>query len=436
MSKSIAVVGGGISGIAAAFQLQRAGHEVTVIESSDCLGGRFGVGLLGERQVMLGGKNIGERYHSFRSLVDALGDYAYEPFGINTSRLVDGKLVTVDSNHRLRSLRVLASAGSLRDVARFVSLAVRSRRGDTNRFLGSRYFTGLAEYSDQRRLDTYFGTELVRNILRPMTVRMNGAEPDEMYLGTFGTNIGMMDTYDQLIRGIGPVLDAFAKMVDLRLNSTVEGLVVRDGGVRGLQVAGDGAGTEEIPYDGVVVATPAYAAAEILKAELPNAADLLGEVRYFPATVVLIEYDRPVFTPEIRAIALDGGPCSNIGAYGVKDRHIARYTFSGRLARPLPSAEQLDEWLDDAEAILQRHLVPGEVARVRRTTRQWKSAYCGYLPFHGDFLAKLNQETAPIAGLELAGDYLRGVSLEACTRAGYEAATALTRSCSTKPARY
>ncbi len=42
--------------------------------------------------------------------------------------------------------------------------------------------------------------------------RMNGAEPEEAYVGNLGSNLRMvLDTYDQLIHGMQPVLEQFSK---------------------------------------------------------------------------------------------------------------------------------------------------------------------------------------------------------------------------------
>ena len=195
----------------------------------------------------------------------------------------------------------------------------------------------------------------------------------------------------------------------------MEQLITRDGRAVGLGFSEAGGPVTEHYYDGIVLAAPAHATAEIVKSDLPGLSDLLSEVRYFPASVVLVEYDRPVFGSEVRAIVLDGGPCSNAGVYGIHDLNIVRYTFSGKHARPTPTDAVLDEWIDDAEREITGLLGVEHVERVNIVKRIWDAAYCAYVPFHGTFLAQVRTEVAATPGLELAGDYLRGAPLEAYT---------------------
>ena len=422
------MVGSGPCGLAAAFHLQRSGFEVELIEREDVLGGRFGVGRLGDRPVMLGGKNIGKLYTSFRGFTASLGRPPWEPFGINASRVKDDRIYTLDSSRRLRSASNFVRAGRPQDLLRFALLLARIRLDERNKFLGSPLFREIARKHDHAPLSAHFGPFMTQYLLRPMVIRMNGAEPDEVYFGTFGTNLALLlDTYDQLKGGIQPVLERFSEQVTVRLGTTVEGVVTDAGAVTGLRLSENGGPAQQRDYDGVVIATPAYATAGIVRETHPELAARLDGVRYFPSTVVLVEYDRPVFTPEVRALAMDDGPCTNAGSYGMNDRHIVRYTFSGKHARtPGPSEAQVAGWVDAAEQQLARH-VPGagEGRRVRSVTKHWPAAYSAYLAFHGDFLDDVRGTVDPIPGLALAGDYLKGVSIEACFRCGTEAGAAL-----------
>lgn len=421
----LAVVGGGIAGIAAAYHLHTAGYHVDLIERAHVLGGRFGVDRLGDRPVMMGGKNIGRRYTELRAFLAAMQADEFEYFGVNTSRIINDQLITFDATNKKRDLiRKFAKMGSTRDLAKLVWLMTKARR-DENRFLGSETFSKLGAERDHKPLTAYFGPKLVNNMFRPLTVRLNGAEPDEMYLGNFGVNLALAGTFDQLTGGIEPALARLSECLSVKLNSHVHRLVIRDGRVRGLEISHNGGAPQQVAYDGVVVATPAYAAAEITKPTLPALSELLTAVRYFPAAVAIIEYDRPIFDNVVRAIALDGGRCSNAGVYGVDDLNIVRYTFSGRAARPMPSADALESWIDDAEKLIKELLGVDELNRVNQRTRIWPAAYCAYLPFYGEFLSKVRAEVASAPGIELAGDYLRGAPLEACFRSGREAAQRL-----------
>ncbi|WP_067537571.1 protoporphyrinogen/coproporphyrinogen oxidase [Nocardia crassostreae] len=420
----IAVVGAGMAGMSAALELHEAGCRVDLYDRMPVLGGRFGVDRLGDRPVMTGGKNLGHKYSALRNFLARLETPRYEMFGINTSRVVDGQLLTLASTQspwdKLTRLRRL---GSVRDLVKLAWLGLLVRRDETNRFLGAPAFAKLAAASDDRLLAAHFGPDIVRKMFRPTTVRMNGAEPDEVYLGTFGTNLSMiMDTYDQLTDGIGPAIAALIQRVTAHTGARVERLIMEGDRVTGLAVSIDGGPVTEHPYDTVVLATPAYATADIVKGDLPRLSEMLEPVRYFPAAVVLVHYERPVFGAKVRAIVLDDGPCSNAGVYGVDDLDIVRYTFSGRLARPAPTEDLLDAWIDDAEQRLFALLGHTRIARKAMVKRIWEAAYCAYVPDHGAFLDRVGDQVAGVEGLELAGDYLRGAALEACCRSGVEAA--------------
>lgn len=427
--KRFAVVGGGVAGIAAAYQLHLAGHHVELLERNPVLGGRFGVDHLGDRPVMMGGKNISRTYTELRGFLAAMRADKFEYFGVNTSRLINGELVTFDSkNSRFDLIRKFTKLGAPLDLLKLAFLMFTIKRDESNRFLGGETFSRVGARRDHKPLTAYFGASLVNNMFRPLTVRLNGAEPDEMYLGNFNVNLSLASTFDQLTDGIQPALTEFAKLVTVRPNSTVESLVIEDGRVTGVQLAGNGKAPQVLPYDGVVLAAPAYAAADIVKSNLPDLSELLAEVRYFPAAVAVVEYDRPVFDQVVRAIALDGGRCSNAGVYGVNDLNIVRYTFSGRAARPMPTEEGLASWLDEAEELIKGLLkIEGALNRVHAVTHIWDAAYCAYLPFYGDFLSKVRTEVSRVHGLELAGDYVKGAPLEACFRSGQEAAKSLSR---------
>jgi oxygen-dependent protoporphyrinogen oxidase len=425
-ARSFAVVGGGVSGMATAFQLASLGHSVELLERDERIGGRCRPALLGAREITFGGKNIGRRYELFRHFTAAMGDHPYEYFGINSARVENGRIRTFDSTKRLRSLLGLGSRMTPRDAVRFARAGMLARRDGENRYLGSPAFASLGGSRDPL-LREWFSERCCRAILRPITVRMNGAEPDEAHLGNFGTNIGMLlDSYDQLTHGIGPVLERFAASHRVSTRAEVTGLVVEEGEVRGLRVRDASGETETRRYDGVVLATPAGPAADLVREHNSYLAADLTAVRYFPAAVAVVSYDRPVFSHEVRALVFGpDAPLSNAGVYGIDDRETVRYTFSGRSARAHIDSAEPEELVGLAEELLGRYVSLGGARRIEVAFQRWPRAYCAYLPHHAEFLARVRRGTARVPGLGLAGDYMRGASIEACFRSAREAAIAL-----------
>src|SRR6266498_1155465 len=129
----VAVVGGGWSGIATAWYLRTRGVGAVVIERGESLGGRSAPGDLDGREITFGGKNIGHRYSCFRAFTDEMGDPEYEYFGINSSRIEDGRLRTVDSKHRVRSILGVLRKTPPREAARLLAMSWRVRREQSNR---------------------------------------------------------------------------------------------------------------------------------------------------------------------------------------------------------------------------------------------------------------------------------------------------------------
>lgn len=425
-----AIVGGGISGLATAWYLQRRGAETHLVERDRALGGRAGSGRLGERTVTLGGKNIGRDYRRFRAFTQSLGEHPYEYFGINSSRVLDGRLLSFDSTARGRMLRQLGGIPAL-DLARLGRLLLTARRDPEARLLTEERSRRLARRYRGKSVEQAFGPRLRELLLRSLTVRVSAAEPDEVPMANVLPYVGMLvDSYEQLCGGMHEVVAAAAARSHVRLRTEARALLVERGRVRGLllEAATGERATER--FDGVVLATPAHAAARLIAGLEPRLAALLDQVRYFPVTVLLAEYERPVFDPNVRAIVFDADrPLSNAGAYGLNDLNVVRYTFSGRRARLLADDEPDPELL---ARIAEDTLMPfASLAGNRRralVARRMSPGLCAYHPDQAALLRALAAPAEVVPGLTLSGDYLRGCSIEACFAAAEEAVAAIDAS--------
>ncbi len=422
-----AIVGGGLSGLGTAWYLQGRGAETHIFEREDELGGRAISGELGDRLVTLGGKNIGRSYTRFRAFTSSLGDHRYEYFGINSSRVVDGRMLTFDSKHRGRMVSNLRGI-SARDVTRLARLALVLRGDSKARYLSEGNCRSLARRYGRSSVQDVFSDRLRELILRSLTVRVSAAEPDEVPISNVLPYVGMMtDSYDQLVDGMQGVVAAAARNSKVRVGTTVRGLIVDEGRVCGVETTPSGVDRESETFDGVVIATHAHAAAQLLEATMPLTASLLQGVRYFPLVVLLVEYERPVFDSTVRAVVF--GPedsLSNAGAYGTGDLNVVRYTFSGRRARTLteqePDAEQL---ATIAEAALAPHANVSGNPRRAMIAHRFLPGLCAYHEDQADFLERIGSIGAEMPGLHLTGDYLRGCSIEACFASAEETVAAI-----------
>jgi protoporphyrinogen/coproporphyrinogen III oxidase len=419
-----AIAGGGLSGLAAAWYLQRRGAETHIFERDSALGGRAGSGPLGERVMTFGGKNIGRDYTRFRAFTQSLGEHPYEYFGINSSRVLDGRLLTFDSENRGRMLRQLRGVPA-RDLVRLGRLMLAVRRGPGARYLGVERCRRLDRRYRGKSVEQVFGARLRALLLRSLTVRVSAAEPDEVPMANVLPYVGMVvDSYEQLSGGMHEVVAAAAAHSRVRLRTEVRGLLLENGDVRGLEFATAG-GTATERFDGVVIATPADTASALLESLAPKLAELLDEVRYFPVAVLLAEYERPVFDQSVRAIVFgDDRPLSNAGAYGLGDLNVVRYTFSGRKARSLIAEEADPETLATiAEGTLAPFAAVAGNPRRALAARRMSPGLCAYHPDQAAFMEALGRSASEFRGLTLTGDYLLGCSIEACFAAA-EAAVA------------
>jgi oxygen-dependent protoporphyrinogen oxidase len=412
------IVGGGPSGLASAFFLKQLGLDSVIVERDATPGGRMGTVRLGKRYLDCGGKNIGRHYTLFRRFAASLGSHPMEPFGLNSSQVVNGRITTFDGEARWRTLTRLACGLSPTDMARFGRLLWRVKHDESTGYLGSAASRTLAARYDAQPVNRYFSRAFCDRILRPMTVRMNGAEPHEVHMGTLLSNLRMiLDSYDQFTNGLAPLLNACLTAYDIRLSTTVRELLVEDGRVTGVRVS-DASGTTDLRGAGVIIATPAPTAAALTAPVLPALSKRLRSVAYYPVTLVLAEYDRPIFSPSVRAIVFDRWyALSNAGAYGINDLNLVRYTFSGATARRVTEAMDVAALLDCAESTLARYVPVDRRWRQRVVVRRFSPGLCAYTPHHATFLDQIAAETRKMPGLHLTGDYVQGASIEACFRA-------------------
>lgn len=423
----VAVIGGGISGIASAFYLSQRNIDVDLYESEGQIGGRAGSEKLLGRRVDFGGKNIGKHYDRFRAFTKAYGNPEFEHFGINTSQLINGRIVSLNRDgakwfNLLKLIHLSGIDGILKLYPHIKAVLDDRSQG----VLDSAYFRKLSEVSDHVSLAEFVKGRCVDNIIRPITIRMNGAEPEECYPGNFGSNLALaIDSYEQLSMGMYGLLELFSAKHDMMSSRIFKGCRVvsinKEQGRFRLDYLHKGQALSA-NYDRVISALPAFQLASLLDEPLPEAASLLRQVRYYPVAVAIVKYRKKVFTKHRRAMIFDrNSPLSNAGAYGLNDLDLVRYTFSGNASRTaLTELTSPDKAIGLGEKLAAPYFNIKDNQKEDFVYRYFSKGLCAYSSRHHLLLEKIDKHIRRFAGFGNTGDYRRGASIEACFRAASE----------------
>lgn len=424
----VAVIGGGISGIATAFYLLQRQIEVDIYESAEKIGGRVGSEQLQGRWVDFGGKNIGKHYCRFREFAQINGNPEFEYFGFNTSQLINGRVIGISKEgaKRLNTLKVMGLCGinSVRKLYPHVRVLLNDRQQGA---LCSTYFRKISEHYDHLSLADYLSRSCVKHVIRPVTVRMNGAEPDECYPGNFGSNLALaLDSYEQLKNGMHGLIESFRKINHSTLR-ILEGhhvtSISNDADSDSIVVAYTRKDKQSTArYDKVISALPSHRLAEIINGRLPSASAMLRQIRYFPVAIAIVKYENEVFSKNRRAMVFDESlPLSNAGAYGVNDLNLVRFTFSGRTSRSVISENSsAEEVIHLGEKVSSSYFNINNNRKEIFIYKYLKEGLCAYSDKHHILLEKIDRELAQISGFGTTGDFHRGASIEACFRAAEE----------------
>ncbi|MGI9498999.1 MAG: hypothetical protein ACR2P3_03110, partial [Geminicoccaceae bacterium] len=156
-------------------------------------------------------------------------------------------------------------------------------------------------------------------------------------------------------------------------------------------------------------------------------------IRYFPLALINASYDGPVFRDGINSIMFEpGSPLGHCSANRIDRPNHVRYTLSGAKAREI--LDQPDAALIDiAEGTFSRRL-PIQTRRTFYHVARHEGGICAYGPYFTEAKRDLLRATLSIDGLEIAGDYLEGHTMEGCITAAKAAVVRLTERQTVEPA--
>lgn len=461
------VAGAGISGLAAAYELQCAGVEAVVLEAGDRPGGKIASVPVGGLSVDSGPDGFVARDPAAAELCRrlGLGTELVEPAASGAFVWVDGRLCPLPARSVLGVVWTAdAVAGTGVVSERAVEALACGLARDADPLLGD---ASVGEVLRPR-----VGDEVFERLVDPLLGGINAGSADQMSIeacapplyeaarrgGPLGPALqrvasaqgrdrdreAMAPVFQSVRGGVTRIVDALAAELGeaVKLATPVESVkpeAARGAGRRWRVTTPDG----PLDADGVILACPAWESARLLEPLAPDAAAVLGDIEY--ADVALATF---VVRDEHLARPLDGSgylvprsqgrlttACSWTSS---KWRH---YAHEG-LAVLRVSAGRTDDrrWmdLDSAELVstLAAELADTGVVSVQDAARgrfearvtPWLRSLPQYRPGHLERVAAVDACLASeTPGLATTGAAFRGVGLPACIRGALEAATTVAR---------
>ncbi len=466
--KRVAVIGGGIAGLAAAYRLIELAAaraiplHVSLFERGARLGGALETIVRDGFVIETGADSILTEKPAAANLAKRIG---LEPELIGTIErfrktyvVRGGRLVEIPEGFSLLAPArlgpilkspLLSPIGKLR-IALEPLIPRRRESGDES--LGS--FV-------RRRM----GRQVLDRIAQPLAGGIYTADADRLSLGaTMPRFIEMERKYGSVIRGlrhanrarpeqavgsgarwslffsfrggVGALVDALAARLGECVRTQTEVLELTAGAGRWKLRLQTGA---EFEADAVVLAAPAYAASRMLAKLAPRLAECLGKVNYSSAATVNLAYresdfPRPPETfgfvvPTIERRKIIAGSFSSLKYPGRAPAGtvLLRVFLGGALDSQMMQMMRLDDAAmaaaarEELAALLNLRAEP-----MLTLIRRWPDSMPQYAVGHLERVGEIERQAAEIPGLALAGAAYRGVGIPDCIRSGEQAAEALT----------
>jgi len=448
------IIGGGISGLAAAYYLAKAGAKATLLESRPRLGGVI-------ETVSQDGCTLEAGPDSFLSakpaaleLIEELG-LAGQVIGSNDHLRVtfvrrNGKLVPLpDGLMMMVPTRILPLV-----TTRLIGWGTKVK-------MGMELFRAPKPHSEDQSVSEFiaehYGAEAVEYLAEPLLSGVYGGDPDQLSVrSVLARFVELSAQYGSLTRGVlaeraraarpgshnhpaplfrtlrgglGQLVAAVEAVIRGRIEirqARAETVERSAAGFR-VRVAGDW-----LEAGQVVIATEAHSGSALLAGLDARAAELLASVPYSSSLVAALgfdasEFERPpagfgFLVPRKERRVLTA--CTWVGtkfAYRVPDGKIVARCFAGGPDKAALLARSDEDLLDTVTAELQEIAGFRAQPRFRRIFR-WPRAMALYPVGHAARIAELESRVAAMPGLYLAGNAYQGIGVPDCIRMGKAAA--------------
>ncbi len=457
----VAVVGGGISGLAAAHRLsvQRPDIEVTVLEAGPRLGGSLHRAEVGGVVVDVGAEAMLHRRREAVDLVEEIGLGAdlVHPATITANLWTRGRLAPMPRTMMgvPLDLRALDGVISTRGLARAALDAVlpATELGDRDISVGDLVEERLGKEVVDRLVEPLLGgvyaghareisaraavpqvvalLERDRSLTRAAAAATPTPDPDRPAVPVFAGLRG----------GIGRLPEALAQAsgAHIRTGATVRDLARRPGGGWNL-VVGSTRDPEVLQFDAVVLATPATATARLLSDVAPVAALTLARIDYASMAIVTLAFSArafptvagsgflvpPVDGRSVKAATFSFAKWDWVRQAGEgSDGGVVLMRCSLGRHREEQALQRTDEELVELAVSDLGDAIGLSVRPVDSHVQRWGGALPQYAVGHLDRVAGVREELDGLPGLAVCGSAYDGLGIPACINAAERAVAKL-----------
>jgi oxygen-dependent protoporphyrinogen oxidase len=439
----VVIVGGGIAGLSAAYDLTRAGVETIVFEKQPRLGGVIETRQWDGCTIDCGPDSFLSAKPEALALIKELG-LEREVIGSNDHQ----RTTYIQKNQKLVALPdgvMMIVPSKIMPMAKspLLGWATKIRMGlELLRRPGPGTDRSVADF-----VIDHFGTETLDYLAEPLLSGVYGGDPAQLSVasvlprflemekktGSLGRAVmaakGQSSSGGSLFRtlksGLGSMVKALSKDLNVR-NETVQAI---ENGFR-VRAAGDW-----IQADHVIVACPAWSAAEMLNGLDGGLAKKLTEIPYSSSLTLSLIYQASEFDGqhagfgflvpkrERRRLAA----CTFVGTkfpFRTPEGRVVLRCFFGGIGDEAVLNESDDGLIAIARDELQRIL--GLTAKpLFHMISRWPRSMAQYTVGHASRVKEIRERAGRVPGLYLAGNAYDGIGIPDCVRTGRAAAKAI-----------